>query len=86
MKRLTLYLDEAVIKSAKKIAKQSDMSLSAVVREFFRVGVLKGNFESLYGLPPQVVRMIGIIPDTGQTDKQIREAYHKHIRDKRNKI
>jgi hypothetical protein len=85
MKRLTLYMDKAVVKNAKKIAKKSRMSLSKVVREYFRVAAKADNIMSLNGIPPVVMSMIGILRDDGKTYKEIREEYYQHIEDKYNK-
>ena len=78
-------MDEAVVKNAKRIAKQSEMSLSAVVGEYFRVAVKSKNVEFLKGIPPLVMSMIGILTDDGKTYKEIRAEYYRHLEDKHNK-
>jgi len=85
MKRLTLSIDEAVIKKAKKIAKQSGMSLSKVVREYLRVAAISDNIMKLNGIPPGVMSMTGILRDEGKTYKEMREEYYQHLLDKYNK-
>lgn len=86
MKNLTLYMEPDVIKAAKRIAKQNKMSVSKIVSEFFRVAVKTRDIKSLYGLPPVVMSMIGILKDDGKTYKEIRNEYYQHQLDKYNRI
>jgi nucleoside diphosphate kinase len=84
MTKLTLYIDDSLVSKIKKYAKQNGTSVSKMVTNYFMSLGKKYviNNEDDDGIAPSVREMMGIIPDTGATDREIRESYHKHIRKK----
>lgn len=84
MTKLTLYIDNDLVSSAKKYAKLSGTSVSKMVSNYFKsIGkVYKSNVEEDDGIAPSVREMMGIVPDRGATDREIRDSYHRHIRNK----
>jgi plasmid stability protein len=71
--KLTLRLDESLIKQAKIYAKQHDKSLSQVVADYFQL--LTKGLESPE--PPQITKsLIGVIKDVDEDD------YKRHLEEK----
>jgi plasmid stability protein len=71
--KLTLRLDESLIKQAKVYAEQHDKSLSQVVADYFRL--LTQGVESPEP-PPITQSLIGVIKDVDEDD------YKSHLEDK----
>jgi hypothetical protein len=84
MTKLTLYIDDSLVAKIKKFARQNGTSVSKMVSNYFMSLGKKYAIdnEADDGIAPSVREMMGIIPDNGATDREIRESYHKHIRDK----
>jgi hypothetical protein len=71
--KLTLRLDESLMKQAKIYAKQHDKSLSQVVADYFQL--LTKGVESPE--PPQITKsLIGVIEDVDEDD------YKRHLEEK----
>ncbi|GAB6042481.1 DUF6364 family protein [Endothiovibrio diazotrophicus] len=71
--KLTLRLDESLIRQAKVYAKQHDKSLSQVVSDYFQL--LTKGVESP-GVPPITQSLIGVIKDVDEED------YERHLEEK----
>jgi hypothetical protein len=79
--KLTLRLEDRLIKRAKAWAKARGVSLSQVVGELFEQ--LRGK-ESQLDLSPWTRRLTGVVPRKGKapTDEEIRRDYLKHLEKK----
>ena len=71
--KLTLYLDEKIIRMAKKIAKLSEKSISALVQSFFlkQAKSIKNS-----EIDTDIANWIGIL-DTEKEYKELRDSYIK---------
>ena len=82
MTKMTLYLDEARIRKAKKVARENNTSVSKMIAGFIDSMGKPYKTGKEDELPPVVREMIGLIPDNGKSYKEIREEYYEHIRKK----
>lgn len=71
--KLTLRLDDSLIKKAKQYAKQHDKSLSQVVSDYFQAVVEQTNQQDI---PPVTQSLIGILKNVDERD------YKKHLENK----
>jgi hypothetical protein len=81
MTKLTLYLDDKLVKTTKKFAKRSGTSLSKLTANYYKA-ITKGYKKPDEEIPQVVREMIGILKDDGKSYKQIREEYYEHIANK----
>lgn len=76
--KLTLRLDDALIKRAKKKAKQKGTSVSQMVADYFALIETEEQSPSKQKLPPITSSLSGILKS-----KQVQEEdYKKHLEDK----
>lgn len=77
--KLTLRLEDQLIRKAKAWAKARGTTLSRAVGEFFTQ--LRGDKESPSDLSPWTRRLVGVASRKGrrQTDEKIRRDYLKHL-------
>jgi len=85
MTKLTLYIDDSLVTKIKKYARQNGTSVSKMVSNYFMSISKPYSNVGKDEMAPIVQEMMGLIPDDGATDKEIRDSYHKHIRDKHTK-
>jgi uncharacterized protein YdaU (DUF1376 family) len=71
--KLTLYMDEKIIHLAKKIAKLSEKSISALVQSFF---IKQAKSIENREIDTDIAHWIGII-DTDKEYKELRDNYIK---------
>ena len=77
--KLTLRLDEEIIKSAKKYAKKNKISVSKMVSGYLQA--LTDPDEEIYSISPIVKELSGIIPPEIDTSSLVDE-YHAHLQEK----
>ena len=77
--KLTLRIDEEIIRSAKTYAQKNRTSVSKMVSEYLRSLTDKGG--SHYTISPIVKELSGIIPSEIDTEELIDE-YHVHLQKK----
>jgi len=77
--KLTLRLDEGVIRDAKRAARARGLSLSEMVSGYFRA-VCRGKTEKIE-ITPVLAEISGVLASKADPKKPIR-AYHKHIEEK----
>ena len=70
--KLTLRLDDSLIKQAKVFAKQHEKSLSLVVSDYFQL--LTKDIEAI-DIPPVTQSLIGVL---GSSDVEV-DDYKKHL-------
>lgn len=75
--KLTLRLEESLIKRAKERAKQKGTSVSQMVTEFFEL-IDSESTASRKKLPPVTSSLVGIMKDSGVRE----EDYKTHLEDK----
>ena len=75
--KLTLRLEDSLIKRAKKRAKQKGISLSQMVADYFKLIDTK-HISSKRELPPITASLAGILKNTDIQEKD----YKKHLEDK----
>lgn len=75
--KLTLRLEESLIKRAKKRAKQKGTSVSQMVADFFAI-VDKESTEPRNELPPVTASLVGIMKNSDVRE----EDYKAHLEDK----
>ncbi len=85
MTKLTLYIDDTLITKIKKYARQNGTSVSKMVTNYFMSLSKPYPIDNDEEMSPVVREMMGLIPDTGATDREIRESYHKHVGEKHKK-
>ncbi len=75
--KLTLRLDEGLIKKAKIFSKKTGKSVSKIVADYFeRIDVLPP--DGIEGITPKVASLKGMLTRTGVTE----EDYHGHLEEK----
>ena len=77
--KLTLSIDETVIKKAKEYAAKNKKSLSQLVEDFLKVLTADGDGNQ-HMCPPLTASLAGIIKDGGIGD--LREEYTRYLQDK----
>ena len=77
--KLTLRLDEEIIRSAKNYAKKNRTSVSKLVSGY--LSSLTYSKKTAYTISPIVKELSGIIPSEIDTAKLIDE-YHQHLQEK----
>ena len=76
-KKLTLLLDETIIKQAKKYAEKNNQSLSGMVEKYFKyVSAKKGTPAEKEQIPQEIEELIGIISIPESLD--VKADYRKH--------
>lgn len=75
--KLTLRLDDSLIKRAKKHAKKKGTSVSQMVADYFAL-IEKEDSSSNQKLPPVTASLAGILKNTDIRE----EDYKKHLEDK----
>ncbi len=76
--KLTLRLDDSLIKRAKKRARQKGTSLSQMVADYFALFVENEPVPSERELPPITASLAGILKNTDIRE----EDYKKHLEEK----
>ncbi len=77
--KLTLRLDETLIKNAKKLAKTRKISLSRMVSDYFKSISAQQKKEIVDS--PILSEITGILPSKAD-NKKLLKSYKKHIEDK----
>lgn len=75
--KLTLRLDEELIKTAKQVAVERGISISRIVANYF-TGLRQTNLQDKTHLPPLTTSLFGVIEGAQLT----REDHHKHLEHK----
>ncbi len=78
-RRLTLRLDEKLIEKTKKIAKNSNVSLSEMVTDFFKS--VTDSYGEMESLSPVLSEISGILPGR-RRHKALLDEYKQHIEEK----
>jgi Family of unknown function (DUF6364) len=78
-RRLTLRLDEKLIEKAKKIAKNSNVSLSELVTDFLKS--VTNSYGEIESSSPVLSEISGILPGR-RTQKALHGEYGRHIEEK----
>lgn len=79
-KKLTLSIDEKLIKAAKLHATKTGQSLSAMVETFFRAMTEKRKAPKLTGI---VGELAGVASKLNQcTDEELKQEYREHLEKK----
>jgi Family of unknown function (DUF6364) len=78
-RRLTLRLDEKLIEKTKNIAKNSNVSLSEMVTDFFKS--VTDSYGEMESLSPVLSEISGILPGR-HTQKALHGEYRRHIEEK----
>jgi len=76
--KLTLRLDERLIRRAKQHAKRSGKSLSQVVAEYF--GMLENGSQNREPLPPTVSRLRGVLAGESASRDDYRDYLERKYR------
>lgn len=76
--KLTLRIDDDLIKRTKKIAKDRNLSLSEIVAEYFKS--LSGHREE--GPSSPILDEISGILSSSKMNKDARESYRRHLAEK----
>ena len=74
-RKLTLRMDDAVIRKAKRLARQRGQSVSRMLSEY----VTGATDESGPALPPQTAAMVGVL---GKSSSLSKEDYRKHLEER----
>jgi len=77
--KLTLRVDEKLIRDAKRIAKSRRVSLSRMVSDYFKSIAVHQKKESIES--PILSEISGILPSKAE-NKKLLKSYKKHIEDK----
>lgn len=77
--KLTIRIDEEIIKSAKDYAQKNKTSISKIISTY--LVSLTGENKSQYPISPIVKEISGIIPEETNTQKLMNE-YHSHLQEK----
>ncbi len=77
--KLTLHLDDKLIKQAKKTARNKGVSLSRIVEDFFRSLTVRKEKETLES--PILSEISGVISSVSGM-KRPRDKYRKHLEEK----
>ncbi len=77
--KLTLRLDDELIRQAKKTAKNKGVSLSRIVEDYFRSLTI---LEKKVTTESMVLSEISGVLSSGAGTKKLREEYRKHLREK----
>lgn len=77
--KLTLRLDEKLIKNAKQAARSRKVSLSKMVSDYFKSISVQQKKELIES--PILSEIAGILPSKAD-DKKLLKSYKKHIEDK----
>lgn len=77
--KLTLRLDEKLIKNAKQAARSRKVSLSKMVSDYFKSISVQQKKELIES--PILSEIAGILPSKAD-DKKLRKSYKKHVEDK----
>ena len=77
--KLTLRLDETLIKNAKRLAKTRKVSLSRMVSDYFKSILFQEKKEIIES--PILSEITGILPSKVD-NKKLLKSYKKHIEDK----
>ncbi|MCL6613561.1 MAG: DUF6364 family protein [Firmicutes bacterium] len=77
--KLTLSMDEKVIKKAKEYAAKKKKSLSQLIEDFLKALTANGDGNQ-HPYPPLTAGLAGIIKDEGIGD--LREEYTRYLQDK----
>lgn len=77
--KLTLRIDDAVIKKAKRLASARKVSLSRMVSDYFKSISAKHNEEAIDS--PILMELTGILSPKSN-NKKLLNSYKKHIEDK----
>ena len=77
--KLTLRIDEKIIKSAKTYAKKNNTSISKMVSNYLEL--LTQSEKQSHSISPTIQELSGIIPVNADTSKQITE-YHSYLEEK----
>lgn len=78
--KLTLRLDEGVIRDAKRAARARGVSLSEMVSGYFRA-VCRSNKMKIEATPPVLAEISGVL--ASKTDpKKLIASYYKHLQEK----
>ena len=77
--KLTLRLDETLIKNAKRLARTRKISLSRMVSDYFKSISAQQKKEAVTS--PILSEITGILPSKAD-NKQLLKSYKKHIEDK----
>jgi hypothetical protein len=75
--KLTLRLEEELIRKAKRFSKKSGQSVSMIVADYFEKLDAPPS-EEIEGFGPKVAALRGILKGTGVEEKD----YHNHLREK----
>jgi hypothetical protein len=75
--KLTLRLDDALIRSAKRHSAKSGKSVSRLVADYFTV-IESSETEPLIELTPRVRSLIGALSDAGANE----DDYRRHLEEK----
>ena len=75
--KLTLRIDESLIKSAKEYSAESGKSLSKIVADFFVI-IKNEKLKSPHSVAPQVQSLKGILKDIRVCEKE----YNQYLEDK----
>jgi len=76
--KLTIKLDEHIIESAKKYAKERNTSLSKLVANYFNKISMETMVEE--EITPLIKSLTGIVPHISEVDEK--EAYSKYLTEK----
>ena len=77
--KLTLRLDNDLIKSAKRIAKAKGVSLSMMVSDYFKT---ISSFQRKEEVESPVLSEIAGILSPGTDNKRLKKSYRKHLEEK----
>ena len=77
--KLTLRLDDKLIKQAKETARSKGVSLSRIVEDYFRSLAVRSGKEALES--PVLSELSGVL-STGMGMRKLRAAYRKHLQEK----
>jgi len=77
--KLTLRLDEKMIKKAKETARSKGVSLSRIVEDYFRSLTVRKEKEAPES--PVLAEISGVL-STGMGTRKLRAEYRKHLQEK----
>ncbi len=75
--KLTLRLDDWLIRKAKRYSKRTGKSVSKIVADYFET-LEAPSSDGIEAITPKVARLKGILKATGITE----EEYHRHLEEK----
>lgn len=75
--KLTLRLDEGLIRRAKRFSKKTGKSVSRIVADYFEK-LDAPSTDEIEGITPKVASLKGILKGTGVTE----EEYHRYLEEK----